>query len=151
MPDTAITVWPAAGFPGMAGNGGAFLTVEGSPPFLIVWPRHPFLEAIFFEIAHVGDDGWMTPAQRDAFAQTAGADPATWLDNGNDDNGATLADNFAGAYAVAAVYGAHPPARVVRSWAGMPPSIWSAEYAIVLAVAQASEASPPTFPVGSPY
>jgi hypothetical protein len=64
--------------------------------------------------------------------------------------GATLADNLAGAYAVAAIYyGAHPPARMIRSWAGMPPSIWPAEYAIVLAVAQASNASPPTFPAGS--
>ena len=92
----------------------------------------------------------MTTAQRDAFAQIAGADPATWLDNGSDDNGAALADNFAGAYAVAAVYGAHPPARMIRSWAGMPPSIWPTVYAIVLAVAQASAASPPTFN-GSPY
>lgn len=137
LPATTIDVWPMRSLPGSASDGGAY--IWGARPFWIFWPARPFLEAVFFEVAHVADDGWMTDAQREHFAAIGGYPAHDWLTPQGDAAGTTTSDNFAGAYAVAAMFGPHPHPSEVVEYASLAPSKWRAEYAIVREVADASE------------
>jgi hypothetical protein len=137
-PPTTIMVWPLEDIPGTGPNTGA-VDFEGQRPFLIGEPAKPSAETLFHEIGHVLDDGWMTPAQRIAFA-TAGVFPANlwFFPDGSD----AVSDNFAQTYALACMYGAHPPKSVILETAGITPAEWSAEYAIVGQVVSVSLHTP---------
>lgn len=140
-PTATITVWPLEEM-GAGPEAGA-VDFVGQRPFLIGEGVKPSPEQLFHEIGHVLDDGWMAPEQRAAFA-SAGVLPAhTWFFPDGSDG---VSDNFAQVYALACMYGAHPPKGVILESAGITPKQWPAEYAIVGQVVSVSESTPAQAP-----
>ena len=130
-PRTTVKVWPLADLVGdTTATGG--VDFWGTRPFLIALSDRPSRAELMHELGHVIDDGWMTADERQRFAYVTTLPADEWLMPDGSDG---VSDNFAQAYALAAIYGAHPPDNLIRDWTGTWPYMWPEEFPIVEAVA----------------